>query len=115
MAWENSAWKCILSQDDGAIHEMKNIKALQALVEDDYLETLLLSLRPQPPHFSEVAIFGKGIKGVVGRLRLDPFARLLYSSNPEDFRAITSLLKQGVTLQDAIEEVASRQEKGDKK
>ena len=110
MAWEYSEWKCILSQDDGAINEMKGIKALQNLVDHEYKESLLKSLKPNPPHYSEVAIFGKGIHGIVGRLRLDPFSRLLYSSNPDEFRAVTSRMDQGMSVAQAIEEVIAEQE-----
>jgi conjugal transfer ATP-binding protein TraC len=111
VAWENSEWKCILAQGDGAINEMKGIKALQPLVDDEYKESLLKSLRPQPPHYSEVAIFGKGIHGVVGRLRLDPFSRLLYSSNPDEFRAVKSRMDQGMSVEAAIEKVIAFQER----
>ena len=110
VAWENSAWKCILSQDDGAINEMKNIKALQPLIDTDYKESLLKSLRPHPPHYSEVALFGKDVYGIVGRLRLDPFSRLLYSSNPAEFSAITSRMTRGMSVEAAIEDVIAEQE-----
>jgi len=111
VAWELSEWKCILSQDDGAINEMKGINALQPLIDNEYKESLLKSLRPNPPHYSEVALFGKGIHGIVGRLRLDPFSRLLYSSNPDEFRAVTSRMAQGMSVGEAIEEVIVSQER----
>jgi len=111
VAWENSAWKAILMQDDGAINEMKKINALQTYVDDEYKESLLKSLKPNPPHYSEAALFGKGIRGLVGRLRLDPFSRLLYSSNPDEFRAVTSRMKRGMSVEAAIEEVMASQER----
>ena len=111
VAWELSEWKCILAQDDGAINEMKGIKALQPLVDNEYKESLLKSLKPLPPHYSEVAIFGKGIHGVVGRLRLDPFSRLLYSSNADEYRAVKSRMDQGMSVEAAIEEVIALSER----
>ncbi|MGI4851420.1 MAG: type IV secretion system protein TraC [Janthinobacterium lividum] len=105
VAWECSEWKCILAQDDGAIQEMKNIKALQNLVDSDYKESLLKSLKPLPPHYSELALFGKGIHGIVGRLRLDPFSRLLYSSNADEYRALQLRINQGMSVEQAIEDV----------
>jgi conjugal transfer ATP-binding protein TraC len=90
---------------------MKGIKSLNDLVNDEYKESLLKSLRPNPPHYSEVAIFGKNIQGIVGRLRLDPFSRLLYSTNPDEFRAVTSRMAQGMTVGEAIEDVIVSQER----
>ena len=110
VAWECSEWKCILAQDDGAIHEMKSIKALQTLVDTEYKENLLKSLKPLPPHYSEVALFGKGIHGIVGRLRLDPFSRLLYSSNADEYRALQTRLNNGMSVEQAIEDVIRTQE-----
>ena len=111
VAWECSEWKCILAQDDGAIQEMKNIKALQNLVDTDYKENILKSLKPLPPHYSEVALFGKGIHGIVGRLRLDPFSRLLYSSNADEYRALQERMNLGMSVEEAIEEVIAVQER----
>ena len=111
VAWGLSEWKCILSQDDGAINDMKEIKSLQLFVKDEYKESLLKSIRSETPHYSEVAVFGKGIHGIVGRLRLDPFSRLLYSSNPDEFRAVTSRMKRGMSVEAAIEEVMASQER----
>jgi conjugal transfer ATP-binding protein TraC len=110
VAWGLSEWKCILAQDDGAINDMKGLKSLQPLVNDEYKESLLKSIRSLPPHYSEVAIFGKGIHGIVGRLRLDPFSRLLYSTNPDEFRAVTSRRTQGMSVGEAIEAVIAQQE-----
>jgi conjugal transfer ATP-binding protein TraC len=82
---------------------------LQAYVEDEYKESLLKSLKPNPPHYSEAALFGKGIHGLVGRLRLDPFSRLLYSSNPDEFRAVKSRMDRGMSVEAAIEDVIQTQ------
>lgn len=104
-----------MSQDDGAIEEMKNIKALQNLVDSEYKESLLKSLKPLPPHYSEVALFGKGIHGVVGRLRLDPFSRLLYSSNADEYRALQARMNQGISVAEAIEAVILQQSQAQKR
>jgi conjugal transfer ATP-binding protein TraC len=108
IAWETSAWRAILSQSADAIHGMKTIRELSSFVKDDYSESLLSSIRPHPPHFSEVALFGEGLQGVVGRLRLDPFSRLLYSSNPEEYRLIQEGIQRGFSVEDVIEEILSK-------
>jgi conjugal transfer ATP-binding protein TraC len=45
----------------------------------------------------------------VGRLRLDPFSRLLYSTNAEEYQAIESHIKRGASIEEAIENVIERQ------
>ena len=110
IAWKLSHWKGILSQDDAAIQGMKGVPELAPLVESPFRESLLGSLRSHPPHYSEIALFGQGISGIVGRLRLDPYSRLLYSSHPDEYRLIKERLDQGKTLDHAIEEVMKLQE-----
>ncbi|GAO98170.1 hypothetical protein Cva_00818 [Caedimonas varicaedens] len=46
----------------------------------------------------------------IGRLRLDPFSRLLYSSNPDEFRAVKSRMDQGMSVEAAIEDILAEQE-----
>ncbi|WP_010304192.1 type IV secretion system protein TraC [Candidatus Odyssella thessalonicensis] len=110
-AFNCSAWKCILNQKDDVITAMKHHPQLQEFVDTEYKEALLRSIRSRPPYYSEMVIFGPGIKGVVGRLRLDAFSRLLFSTNPEEFQMIESYLTQGSTISEAIEMVMSYQSK----
>lgn len=105
VAWELSHWKGILAQDEAAIQAMKTLPELSPLVDTPFKENLLRSLRAHPPHYSEIALFGQGISGVVGRLRLDPYSQLLYSSHPDEYRLLQDRLDQGKTLDHAIQEV----------
>lgn len=109
-AFNSSAWKCILYQEADVIGSLKHHPQLQGFVENEYKEALLKSIHSKPPHYSEAAIFGPGAGGVVGRLRLDPFSRLLYSTNPEEYNAIDSFIRQGASIEAAIEAVIEMQE-----
>lgn len=110
-AFNCSAWKCILYQEKDVITSFNSHPQLQFFVESEYREELLKSVHSRPPHYSEVIIFGPNISGVVGRLCLDPFSRLLYSTNPAEYQAIENLIKSGASVIEAIEIVAETQEK----
>lgn len=110
-AFNCSAWKCILFQESDVITAIKHHPQLQSFVGGEFQESLIRSIRSQPPHYSEVMIFGPGVNGVVGRLRLDAFSRLMYSTNPEEFRLIDGYLAQGATVEEAIEMTMSYQSK----
>lgn len=109
-AFNCSSWKCILKQEDDVITALKSHPQLQAFAGDEYKEALLRSIHSKPPHYSEVAIFGPGIHGIVGRLRLDPFSRLLYSTNPQEYQMIENIIGQGFSIENAIEKVMKMQE-----
>lgn len=104
-----SAWKCIMYQDSDVITAMKSHPQLQNFVDTEYKEALVRSVRSHPPYYSEVLIYGPGVNGVIGRLRLDGFSRLMYSTNPEEFRMIEAYLEQGATVEEAIGMVMSYQ------
>jgi conjugal transfer ATP-binding protein TraC len=44
----------------------------------------------------------------VGRLILDPFSMLLYSTRAEDYQAIKTLTDRGVPVAEAIETIIER-------
>lgn len=109
-AFNCSAWKCILYQEPDVITSLKNHPQLQGFVESDYKESLLKSIHSKPPHYSEIAFFGPHLAGIVGRLRLDPFSRLLYSTNAEEYRLIEEFISKGASIEEAIELVMAAQE-----
>lgn len=109
-AFNCSAWKCILYQEGDVITSLKTHDQLKGFVDTEYKEALLRSIHSKPPHYSEVAIFGPQIEGIVGRLRLDPFSRLLYSTNAEEYRLIEEYTQRGDPIETAIERVIAQQE-----
>lgn len=108
-AFNCSAWKFILSQEADVITSLKHHPQLQGFVDTEYKEALLKSIHSSPPHYSEMAIFGPNVNGVVGRLRLDPFSRLLYSTNAEEYRLIEEYRQKGASIEESIELVMAMQ------
>jgi conjugal transfer ATP-binding protein TraC len=53
-------------------------------------------------HFSEIYIHSPLGSGL-GRLLLDPFSMLVYSTRAEDFQAIKRLREQGLSVSEAVE------------
>lgn len=114
-AFDCSAWKCILYQEADTIQALKHHTQLKTFVENEFQESLLTSVKAEPPHYSEIAIYGPNIKGVIGRLSLDPFSRLLYSTNPEEFHAVEAELKKGHSVEDAVERALLKLEENKQK
>jgi conjugal transfer ATP-binding protein TraC len=112
-AFNCSSWKCILYQENDVITSLKNHPQLQGFVDNEYKEALLRSVHSNPPHYSEIAIFGPGISGIIGGLRLDPFSRLLYSTNPQEYQAIENLIHQGASIEEAIDQIIHQTRPGE--
>ena len=71
---------------------------------DSYEDQLYRSIRITK-EYSECAIkseFGTSLHRII----LDPFSRILFSSKAEEFEAVNRLLREGKSLQKAIEVVA---------
>ena len=66
---------------------------------------LIKSLNVVPGKYSECLISSSG-GYVVGRLILDPYSKILYSTSPTEFAAVQKLVKSGITVNKAVEEVA---------
>jgi conjugal transfer ATP-binding protein TraC len=104
-AFENSSWKAILKQNPETLLALRSNPKLAAFVKDDWQLNLLQSVHSNPPHYSEVALFGPDIHGVVGRLMLDPFTRLLTSTNAEDFQALEDCMNKGLSAIESVERI----------
>ena len=59
-------------------------------------------MKTEQGKYAEVLI--NGADGyAVGKLLLDPFSQLLFSTKPEDYAAVNELNKQGYSITEAIE------------
>ncbi|MBT5654362.1 MAG: type IV secretion system protein TraC, partial [Alphaproteobacteria bacterium] len=105
-AFENSDWMCLLSQKAESI---KSLKESGRISMDPHMETLLHSVKTKQGEYAEIMIYGPH-GYAVGRLFLDPFSLILYSTNPQEFAAVETFTKQGMSLTDAIEKVSRRKE-----
>ena len=69
------------------------------------MERALRSLRTEQGKYAEIMI--KGPKGfAVGRLILDEFSKILYSTKADEFAAVQDLVAQGLSLKEAIQTIA---------
>ena len=54
------------------------------------------------------SLFTEPTATLYGRLLLDPYSLILYSTKAEEFAAVQSLTEQGFSLADAVEKIAYR-------
>ena len=104
-AFTNSYWKIILMQNQGDIETLVEQRKLPL---NPYQKRLLCSVKTEQGVYSEMMILGDAGECAVGRLFLDPYSRVLYSTQAADFAAVNELLTQGFALEEAIEVVAKR-------
>lgn len=102
-AYDNTDWMALLSQKQGSIAVLKESKRLG--VVDPTMETLLNSVKNKQGEYAEAMIYGPH-GYAIGRLILDPFSRILYSTKAQEFAAVKSLQAKGVSIEDAVEKVA---------
>lgn len=100
-ALDNSDWMFLLRQKPESIEMMDK---LGQLTMDDAMKRLLLSLRTEHGAYSEVFIHSPVGNGI-GRLIVDPYSLLLFSSRAEDFNAINARRAAGLDVSAAIDEV----------
>lgn len=101
-ALENSDWSIVLQQKEETVSDIGKHGRFEM---DRYTEALLRSLKRNGVEYSDVMIKGPETLAV-GRLVLDPYSAALYSSSPAVFARIEELVRQGIALPDAIEQVA---------
>jgi conjugal transfer ATP-binding protein TraC len=100
-ALDNSDWMFLLRQKPESIEMMDK---LGQLTMDDAMKRLLQSLRTEHGAYSEVFIHSPVGSGI-GRLIVDPYSLLLFSSRAEDFNAINAKRAAGLTVSEAIDAV----------
>ncbi len=100
-ALDNSDWMFLLRQKPESIEMLDK---LGQLTMDDAMKRLLQSLRTEHGAFSEVFIHSPAGSGV-GRLIVDPYSLLLFSSRAEDFGAFNAKRATGMTVSQAIDAV----------
>lgn len=103
-AFDNADWMALLSQKKESIALLKETKRL---LLDPTMEELLQSVKTKQGEYAEVMIYGPH-GYAIGRLVLDPFSRILYSTKAEEFSSVRALQAQGYCLEEAIERVAKQ-------
>lgn len=102
-AFDNSDWMCLLSQKKESIDQLKKTERFSMT---PHMEALLSSVRTKQGEYAEVLISGPHGYSV-GRLILDPFSRVMYSTKADEFAAVKALTQKGVSMLEAIDRVAS--------
>jgi conjugal transfer ATP-binding protein TraC len=101
-AFENSDFTVLLEQKDSSITQLKASKHIELTSS---METILKSIKTVKGRYSEcLIIMPSGF--VVGRLYLDRFSQLLYTTDAKEFEQIESLRREGLSLKDALERLA---------
>jgi conjugal transfer ATP-binding protein TraC len=98
-AIQNADWLFLLRQKPESIERLGKEGKLHV---DEWMKRQLSSVTTEHGHYSEIFVHGPVGSGV-GRLILDPFSVMLYSTRAEDFQAIKTLKEQGASLVDAID------------
>ena len=105
---ENSATKILLKQQASAIDEIKKDKRLP--VSDGAYE-LMKEIHTAPGRYAQVFVITPSGMGIA-YLVIEPFRRLLYSTHPDDRRAIHERMQRGMTLTEAIHDILKQREHG---
>lgn len=103
-AIQNTDWFCLLAQNRESVESMQKLGRISMTEE---MEKALCSLKVVANQYSEVMIYGASTGWAIGRLILDPYSIALYSSKGQEFAKIKELQKKGLSLNQALEEVAS--------
>ncbi len=105
-AFENSDFTVLLEQKSSSITQLKTSKHIDLT---SYMEKVLKSVKTVKGRYSEcLIIMPSGF--VVGRLYLDHFSQLLYTTDPKEFEQIELLRQQGMSLGNAIERLTNEHE-----
>lgn len=100
-AFDNSDWMCLLSQKPESIEQLKKTSRISLMPQ---MERHLKSVKTRQGAYAEVMIYGS-MGYAIGRLLLDPYSGLLYSTKAEDYAAVEALKAQGMTVAEALEAV----------
>jgi conjugal transfer ATP-binding protein TraC len=102
-AFNNSAWKFYLSQSDDNF----KIFEKEGLITSPAMINLLRTVRMNPGKYGEALIVSDA-GYAAGRLILDPFSSLLYSTKAEEFTVIEEMVKRGIPVDEAIDRLLER-------
>ena len=102
---QNSAHTLLLAQPS---HGIEQLKGEHRLPLTDAGAELLKTVHTLPGCYSEIMVIGDQGAGI-GRLIVDPFRQLLYSTKPADVAAIGQWRAQGLTVVEAIDRLLEAQ------
>ena len=111
--YKNEATKAAINNADWLFRLRQKAENIERLGKegklslDEWLKRQLGSVSTEHGNFSEIYIHSPMGSGL-GRLLLDPFSMLVYSTRAEDYEAIKRLRDQGLSVADAIEQLVTQ-------
>jgi len=105
--FENSDHLIVLRLKDEVLEQLRKNDRLNV---DEPTMAMLRSLKVVDGEYSELFMIGPDAR-FLARLVLDPFSVTLYSTTAAVYEDILAMTGNGVSLQDAVEQIASRRAK----
>lgn len=97
----NADWLFLLRQKPESIERLGKEGKLHV---DEWMKRQLSSVSTEHGYYSEIYVHSP-IGSGIGRLILDPFSMLLYSTRAEDFQSIKMLTDQGMSVAEAVDTI----------
>jgi len=97
---ENSTWTILLKQDEKGLGAFKESEAFKEMIP------LIKSISLSPNKYAEALLYTTGVT-VVGKLVLDDYSKALFSTDPNDFNFLKNKTKEGIGLDEAVEQLVS--------
>lgn len=107
-AYENSDWMCLLSQKKSSIKRFSESGKVEM---DEKKQAALESVHTKHGEYSEVMICDGEGNYSIGRLILDPFSGLLYSTKADEYAKVKNYQAKGMGVSQAIEKILEEGEK----
>jgi conjugal transfer ATP-binding protein TraC len=107
--FENSDWMCLLSQKKESVDALKDSGRLSM---EGSMETALKSVTTRHGEWSEVMIYNSSYGYAIGRLIMDPFSVLLYSTQAHEYAKIQQLQREGLSIEQAIDHMIEQRKGG---
>ena len=103
----NSAFKFFLESGDVAMAKEKKI-----INYDEFTMQILSSVKYNAPKYSEIFIHSDTFGFGVVRLMVDPYSYYVYTSNPAEIAEIENMVKEGMSYEEAIENMVKKYRSG---
>ncbi|MCF8494454.1 MAG: TraC family protein [Rickettsiaceae bacterium] len=97
---KNSTWSVILKQNEQGLNSFKGTNYEEII-------PLIKSVSIVPGKYAEALLYSTGIR-VVGKLVLDPYSQVLFSTDSSDFDFIKILQSRGISLDQAVEKLIEK-------
>jgi conjugal transfer ATP-binding protein TraC len=97
---ENSTWTILLKQDEKGLGAFKESEAFKEMIP------LIKSISLSPNKYAEALLYTTGVT-VIGKLVLDDYSKALFSTDPSDFNFLKNKTKEGISLDEAVEQLVS--------